>query len=82
MDVKEALVIVEKKFPNKKVAKCVEYDSLFEFQMVPSTYDLKKGTSDLLDCSFSVNKITKEAKVFSPFDISPDEYRRGKTIKI
>ena len=82
MDIKEAIKIANQKFPNKKIIKCVEYDSLFEFQMVPSTYDLKKGTSDILNCSYSVNKTTKEATVFFPFDISADEYRRGKVVKI
>lgn len=81
LNIKDAYVIFANKIPNRKVVKCIEYDSLFVFQTVSVKFK-GENADEVFDSLYSVNKKTKEVRNFKPFDIPLDEYRRGKEVKI
>lgn len=78
MTAKEAYKLLQPRLTNKKVVKCTEYDTVFVFQVTPENYT--KDPDELADCNRSVHKKTGQVKVFQPFDISLDEYKRGELV--
>lgn len=79
MTVKEAHKIFKSEYSNLVVKSCYEYDSRFVFEAVSPKYaDLKDDI--VFDCLYSVEKASGKLSSFKPFDISPDEYKRGKKV--
>jgi hypothetical protein len=78
MTAKEAYMLIKQDTPKLKVVSCIEYNTLFVFQVVPEGY--KPNGEILFDCLRSVNKTTGVVRDFKPFHISVEEYRKGKTI--
>lgn len=65
-----------------RIVKGYDYDSLYVFETAPK--GLKQFASDkpLLDSLVAVDKISGRPRVFKPFDISPEEYRKGEQIQL
>lgn len=80
MGVKEAYSIVTRTIPGQKVIKCIEYNTLFVFQMVSKNLKPSIQPDEVMDCLWSVNKKTGGVRNFKPFDIPLDEYRNGKQV--
>lgn len=80
MTAKEACGILLDEMDGYKPISCMEYETLFVFQIVPESYKPKKEGETLLDGLFSVNKATHRVKSFKPFDLPIAEYRAGKRI--
>lgn len=80
MDVKKAYSIVTQKIPDQRVIKCIEYKTLFVFQMVSKKLKPSTNPNEVFDCLWSVNKNTGEVKNFKPFDIPLDEYQNGRQV--
>lgn len=78
MDVKKAYSLLVSRYPNYRVTKCFEYDSLFVFQVISAKSSV--NPDEAMDAMRSVNKKTGEVKVFQPFDIPLAEYKAGKQI--
>ena len=76
MDVKKARKIITKKFKDRTILSCYEYNNLYVFNIVPKT-NMDKNQFDKL---WSVNKTTGEVINFKPFDISIEDYKNGKRI--
>lgn len=62
------------------VVSCYEYDSVFVFNAVRDKVNVN-GTRPVIDSLYSVDKKTGKVLLFKPFNITVDEYRRGKEIK-
>lgn len=79
MTLQEAIKILTKKFPNRKIIAAYEYDSVFVFSLVSknSKIDTDEG---LFDCQTSVDKKTGEILTFQPWNISANEYKQGKKV--
>lgn len=80
MTVKEAYEIFKTKHDDLVVLSCYDYDSRFVFQAVRPKYSKLKDGDMVLDCLYSVEKRSGKLEAFKPFNISPDEYRRGKKV--
>lgn len=74
MKVTEAVSIIKAKY-NRPIKSCVEYDRYFVFEMPVST------DKEYLDCSYKVDKLTKEIDAFIPLELSIEEYLQGKEIR-
>ena len=64
------------------VMSCYEYYSRFVFHAVPPSYATAAKAKEVFDSLYSVVKNTGKVTQFTPFDISTDEYKRGKRITI
>ena len=80
MTAKEAYEIFKVKRGDLVVLSCYEYDSRFVFQAVTPKYAKLKTGDVVLDCLYSVEKKSGKLESFKPFNISVDEYRRGKKV--
>lgn len=80
MDVREAYKIVSDKHENLEAIKCIEYESVFVFDLVPKNLDPSKHKKFLNGLVF-VDKETGKVGTFNPLSISTEEYRSGKEIK-
>ena len=81
MTVKEAYELFKSTYNKLVVRSCYEYDSCFVFEAVSPKYvDVKDDI--IFDCIYSVEKTTGKLTSFKPFDISPDEYKRGREVQI
>lgn len=81
MTSKEACSLVLSKVPGMKAAQCMEYKTIYTFILVSENHDESKPVRGLLVRPWSVNKQTKEAKVFDPMkDIPRDEYKNGREV--
>lgn len=78
MELQEAIQLFKAKFPDRKIISGYEYDSLFVFSVVSKETSVEN--EEFFDCQSSVNKKTGEILTFQPWNISIDEYRRGKKI--
>lgn len=76
MDAKTAYLMLTEAYPNTNIIGCVEYDSIFVFQMIPMSAE----DTEYLDGLHSVNKKTGEIDIFQPFDIPLAEYKAGKEV--
>lgn len=80
MTAKEAYEIFKAKRSDLVVLSCYEYDSRFVFQAVLPKYTKVKDGDVVLDCLYSVEKKSGKFESFKPFNISVDEYQRGKKV--
>ena len=80
MTAKEAYEIFKVKRGDLVVLSCYEYDSRFVFQAGTPKYTKLKDRDVILDCLYSVEKKSGKLESFKPFNISLDEYRRGKKV--
>lgn len=81
MTSKEACDLALSKVKGMKAVQCMEYNSIFTFILVPERYDETKPIKGLLLRPWSVNKQTKEVKLFDPMgDIPLDEYKNGREV--
>lgn len=80
MTAKEAYEIFKAKRSDLVVLSCYEYDSRFVFQAVLPKYAKLKDGNVVLDCLYSVEKKSGKLESFKPFNISIDEYQRGKKV--
>lgn len=78
MTLEEAVKIFQSKFPDKKIIEGFEYDSLFVFSAINK--NTKVGDGEFFDCQTSVDKKTKKLLTFQPWNISIEEYKRGKKV--
>lgn len=78
MNVKEAYAVISSKFSKSRVNKCLEYSSLFVFELGSNDKD---STAKSIGNLYSVNKETGEVKYFIPTELSIEEYKNGKEIK-
>lgn len=62
------------------IVACTEYDSRFVFQAVPPKYAKPELIDKTFDSLYSVEKKTGKIARFRPFDISEEEYQRGKRL--
>lgn len=81
MTVKEAYKKIVEMFPNMRIVKCIEYESLYTFQLAPSNLD-NANVDKILAGIIGVNKHTGVVEDFKPFRLSPEEYRRGKEVNV
>ncbi len=83
MTAKDAYQIMLKKYPVFKAVKCMNYTSIFVFQVVPKNFDENKmhAANIFMDHLISINKSDGTAKVFNPMSIPRDEYKTGKEVK-
>ena len=65
-----------------RIVKGYEYDSLYVFEIAPKGLKQTESNEPLLDSLVAVDKKTGRPRAFKPFDISPDEYKRGKQIQL
>lgn len=77
MTAKEAFHKVINTMTGMRATSCYEYDSAFVFQMAPNC---AKDPSRLLTGLTCVDKKTGAVRAFKPFDMSIDEYSRGKKV--
>lgn len=82
MTAKQAYAILLTRNPGVQVDRVFEYDSVFVFHLSPAMLRQSLNPSRMLDGLMSVNKVTKEVRDFKPFNISIDEYRRGKELQV
>lgn len=80
MTAKEAYGILMQVRNFHKIVKCIEYDSVFVFQVIRGENADHINPDELMDCLIGVNKTTRTVKAFLPFDIPTDEYKRGKVV--
>ena len=80
MTAKEAYKILTSTFSGLKAASCVEYDTLFVFQVFPDNQPQPKNIDRVFDNLCSVNKRTKEVRDFKPFHIPISEYKQGRKV--
>ena len=80
MTAKEAHALLLAIQPGIKAVKCMEYETLFVFQIVPATYKADIPIKNAIDSLVSVNKTTKALRDFKPFHISLEEYKAGKEV--
>lgn len=81
MIAKEAYTILKRKHVKLKAIRCVEYPSVFVFQVVPISFDTNEQTDKMLGNAMSVNKKTKEVRDFKPFNIPISEFKAGREVK-
>lgn len=81
MKATDAYKIILSMHPNLRIIKCVEYDSIFVFQLAPSNVD-PSIESHLISGLLGVDKNTGQVRDFKPFHMSPDEYSRGKEVRM
>jgi hypothetical protein len=74
MDLQKAKAIMTAGFPGLTPVSCVEYDSVFVFDMRPKG---QATLSNVIDSLVSINKTTGVISDFKPFMLSGDEYNRG-----
>ena len=79
MTAKEAyrILMFSGKAGRRQGVNCFEYKDIFTFELRRNE-ELDKP---LFDSVYSVNKTTKEVKVFSPFNMDVNDYETGKEIK-
>ena len=77
MNIKEAYAIISSKFNKSRIDKCLEYSSLFVFELGSNDKD---NASKQIGNLYSVNKETGEVKYFIPTELSMEEYKAGKEI--
>lgn len=77
MTAKEACDLLMKKMQGFEPIRCIEYDSVFAFAIVPNGAQYSDKN---LNSLWSVNKTTKQIRDFKPFHIPIGEYRNGKEI--
>lgn len=77
MTAKEAFYKVTSTMTGMRATSCHEYDSVFVFQMAPES---AKDPSRLLTGLTCVDKKTGVVRAFKPFEMSIDEYSRGKKV--
>lgn len=82
MIVQEAYKAFTQARPYLEVLSCHEYDSCFVFHAVPPEFTTPDKADQVFDSLFAVNKTSGKITRFTPFDISADEYKRGKRIAI
>lgn len=82
MDSKEAYALVQARCEGLAASKCVEYNSVFAFHMLPKDAKTTDSSDTYLDGMYSVDKKTGSVQAFSPLDLSPAEYRSGKEIAV
>lgn len=81
MTSKEAYRLILEKFEGKKAVRCMEYDSIFTFIVVPESYDESKPVNGMLIRPWAVNKKTGEVYAFNPLkDIPREEFMQGKQV--
>ena len=80
MTAKEAYKILISTWDDLKVTKCIEYDTLFVFQVVPKDLKPHVNIDKAFDNLCSVNKKTREVRDFKPFHIPISECKRGKEV--
>lgn len=78
MTLVDAVRIFERKYSDKKIIAAYEYDSLFVFSAVSK--DAKVASEEVFDCQTAVDKKTEKTFTFQPWDISVDEYNRGRKV--
>lgn len=81
MIAKEAYTILKQKHNRIKAIRCVEYPSVFVFQVVPVSFDESKTTDKMLGNAMSVDKKTKEVRDFKPFNIPISDFKAGRAVK-
>lgn len=74
IDLQKAKAIMTAGFPDLTPIGCVEYDSLFVFDMRPKG---QATIQNVIDSLVSINKTTGEISDFKPFMLDGDEYDRG-----
>lgn len=80
MTAKEAYKILTSQLTGLKAIKCIEFDMLFVFQVLPEHHQQSPTIDRAFDNLCSVNKKTKEVRDFKPFHIPISEYKRGKEV--
>lgn len=80
MTASDAYKILTSKLPGFIVVKCVEFDTLFVFQIIPENQKVSISSDRTFDNLCSVNKATKEVRDFKPFHIPISECKRGKEV--
>ena len=80
MTAKEAYKILLDKVPGANVRACVEFNSMFMFEILPKDHTESIGKVHL-DCQSFVRKDTGEFGRFDPRDLSRDEYFSGKVVE-
>lgn len=77
-----AYLIARGFIPGTRIIKCYDYDSLYVFETIPKAYNQNNTGDILLDSLVAVDKKTGRPRAFKPFDISPEEYRKGRQVKL
>lgn len=75
---------IKRALPGMSVVSVYEYPSCFVYNMIADRYKEKTDSSvseKILDSSFSVDKRTMIVSPFRPFEMSVNEYLKGKKIK-
>ena len=80
MTAREAYIKLQDKVTGVRVTKCHEYDSVFVFQINPVALYLSKNSARILDGSMSVDKLSGAVRDFKPYNLSINEYKRGKEV--
>lgn len=79
MTAKEAYAIFISKTKDMFIRSCYEFDSVYVFDAIPNTIKDKKA--NIFDSLWGIDKKTKEVFTFQPYNISDEEYARGKKIE-
>ena len=75
---------IKRALPGMSVVSVYEYLSCFVYNMIADRYKEKTDSSiseKVLDSSFSVDKRTMIVSPFRPFEMSVNEYLKGKKIR-
>lgn len=80
MTVEEAYSKFKKEYSDLVILSCHEYESRFVFYAVPSEYAGTDKQNKVFDSLYSVQKKDGTMSLFTPFDISEEEYDNGKKI--
>lgn len=81
MTVEEAYSNFKKKHSDLVILSCYEYDSCFVFQAVAEGV-AKDRKNMVFDSLYSVSKKDGSLTLFKPFDISEEEYNRGRKLPV
>ena len=71
---------VKSAFPGYLIDSAYDYGEIVVFNIIPQDYTTNNLESFPLNRNCSINKETKEIKVFNPFDVPEDTFKNGKRI--
>jgi len=76
-----AIEKIKEAFPDQDIASAYEYSDCYVFDIVPKGYKKDKdGLFNMINNSFSYDKKSGDIKAFFPFDMSAEEYKKGRQV--